>query len=202
MLCKNTGSSVARFAIDGLPGHQQKYAVKPGEEVEIADGYCKPYRNQTGRQAPPIVTQLHAAMQPTGRYSPGLEPLAKPADDVHTLKQQFSQLQAMFAEQQQMLRQLTQAAAASPPPAAPEPLPSVVVAPELTAIAPSGLEPAWAGQSEDQQVAELMKLKKADLVTVAIDARVDVDESMTKDDIAEAIVAKRRSGLVTEEDGT
>jgi hypothetical protein len=88
MLCKNVSGGQYSFTIDRLPGQPPfQYRLEAGEEVEIDDGYCVPYKTENGRIIEPIVSQITKvnngtpAMVPTGRYSPGLVrgPLPKSA---------------------------------------------------------------------------------------------------------------------------
>jgi hypothetical protein len=82
MLCKNTGTAPAEFQIDGHPGHPpKKYKVPPGETVDIPDGYCQPYKSETQRTQPPIISQLHPNMKPLGERAKGQLATAAPVGD-------------------------------------------------------------------------------------------------------------------------
>lgn len=78
MLCKNTSNTTVRFKISTLPGRPpMEYEVRPGEKVDIDDGYCEEYVNSSGRRSRPIIKQLCPAMEPTGEYPPGKLPPAR-----------------------------------------------------------------------------------------------------------------------------
>lgn len=73
MLCKNTASTNARFQIDGKSGTEPTlYDVEPGGVVDIADGYCKPYKGASNKMLPPIIKMIAPSMKPLGTRAKGI----------------------------------------------------------------------------------------------------------------------------------
>lgn len=190
MLCQNTGSTPARFQIDGMPGESQRYVVQPGESVEIADGYCTPYVSPTRREMPPIVTQLHKAMVPRpGEYAPGMSPELHETKGIPPVAmKEIANLSARVAELTRLVASMAanQAPPAARPPAARPPAVPPPPAPEPDedpVTDGGGFDPG------DTEATALMKHSKPDLIGMARELGARAEDKMTKAQLVEAILA-------------
>lgn len=199
MLCRNTGPDVARFKIDGMPGETQRYAVKPGEEVEIPDGYCTPYLSPTRKPMTPIVKQLHKDMEPQpGRYAPGMSPTsaqleqlpAGAAQEMADLRGQVATLARLVETLSKREEERSEVGGRPPTPASPDFGWTAPTAPVATVAAHE--EEAGDFDPDDAEIKALIDGQtKKELLSLAAEMGARCQESMTKAQLAQAILTKR-----------
>lgn len=186
MLCKNISNSTVRFSISGLPGQPpQRYEVRPGEKVDISDGYCDEYINSSGRRSKPIIQQICPAMKPTGEYPAGTVP--PPRRRAGTTSEQLQQLieqqallnrtvQNLSAKLDQQERENRQLAADLE--AARRTYPA-----DTPSVEADGEQP-----SRDEAKARLMAHRKAELLDMCRDAGLTGYTQLSKPQLAEALL--------------
>ena len=204
MLCVNTGTTTANFRIDGRPGQSRRYAVRPGEQVEIPDGYCKPYVSAARKPMKPIIEQLAPSMKPLpGQYAPGMSPeaheLRNPSDAAAQVDRLVAMVQALTAEVQTLKgRQPAAPSAPVVPPPSSGDEGDQGAADELdTEDDPEGeVDEGQSGEvadegHDDHRMTALLAESKATLLGLARELGAEAADKMTKAQLAEAILAKQ-----------